>query len=114
MFWNKKKNCLGTVCDCILTDSSGQIKLTAWNDEVQKMEASLAQGNTYCVTGPRVQAVRNQQFNNTNHNYELVWSNFTTVSAPITNAPVAPIFKFTPINSILDLPPRHWWMLLGG
>jgi len=94
----------GTVSDCILTDSSGQIKLTAWNDDVQKMEAGLAQGNTYYLTGPRVMAVRNQKYNNTNHNYELVWSQFTTVSAPITNAPVTPNFKFIPINALADIP----------
>jgi len=97
-------NFQGTVIDCILTDSSGQIKMTAWNDEVPKLEGSLAQGSTYCITGAKVQAVRNQRYNSTNHNYELTWTQLTSVSAAIINAPITPNFKLTPINALLDMP----------
>merc|ERR1719244_1363802 len=95
----------GTVLDCILSDFSGNIKLSAWNDEAKKMDERLVNGSTYLLTGARVGPVKNQQYNTTGHNYELTWTSQTSVTGPLTNNPVLPNYNFVPINSLSDLAP---------
>ena len=57
------RNFSGLVLDCVLTDATGQIKLTAWSkdgqDDVTKMEAALKEGGTYLVSGGRGKMVQN-------------------------------------------------------
>ena len=81
------RNFSGSVLDCVLTDGSGQIKLTAWSkdgqEDVRRMEEALEQGGTYMVTGPSVKPVQNTMYNQTGHHYELTWSRATEVTASV-------------------------------
>ena len=61
------RNFSGRVLDCVLTDQSGQIKLTAWEREGQKdvsvMQEQLQDGSTYLVSGAQVKPVGNAKYN---------------------------------------------------
>ena len=81
------RNFSGSVLDCILSDSSGSIKLTAWSKEgqedVARMEEQLKEGQVYLVTGAQVKPVQNTRYNSTGHHYELTWSRLTKVQGPL-------------------------------
>ena len=64
---------------CVLADTSGKIKLTAWNDDADKLVAAVENNKTYYVSGCRVQPVRERRYNNTDHQYELVWCQNTVI-----------------------------------
>jgi hypothetical protein len=48
----------GTVSDCILSDSSGDIKLTAFESQASSMDSLLETDSTYTISGAKVQPVR--------------------------------------------------------
>ena len=94
------RNYQGQVQDCILTDESGSIKLTAWQaDNTAKLE-KLIPGKTYLMESMKVQPVRSPQFNPTKHHFELTWQNNTVVTGPINIDPVRVGYKFTRIHDL--------------
>ena len=48
----------GTVADCILSDSSGDIKLTGFESQAAALDTLLEQNATYMISGAKVQAIR--------------------------------------------------------
>jgi replication factor A1 len=103
------RNYSGSVLDCVLTDSSGQIKLTAWGragqpeSDTAKMESALRQGATYLVTGAKVGPVKETIYNTTGHHYELTWSNFTRVEGPLAGQPVQINYKLVPLAAVTEM-----------
>jgi len=97
------RNFSGSVLDCVLTDASGSIKLTAWGregaDDVARMEGELREGGTYMVTGAQVKMVQNTTYNHTGHQYELTWTRFTTVE-PVVGEVVQISYKFVPLGEV--------------
>ena len=93
--------------DCVLTDASGQIKLTAWSkdgqDDVTKMEAALKEGGTYLVSGGKVKMVQNTAYNSTGHQYDLTWNQFTRVEGPLAGETVQLNYKFVPLAQVATL-----------
>ena len=76
----------GCILECVLSDSSGQVKLTAWSrntdeqDDVAKMKDQLQKGGTYLVSGALVKPVETTVYNETGHHYELTWASRTKVT----------------------------------
>ena len=76
----------GSILECVLSDSSGQVKLTAWSregdkqDDVAEMKDQLKKGVTYLVSGAVVKPVETILYNNTGHHYELTWASRTKVT----------------------------------
>ena len=101
------RNFSGSVLDCVLTDASGQIKLTAWSkdgqDDVTKMEAALKEGGTYLVSGGKVKMVQNTAYNSTGHQYDLTWNQFTRVEGPLAGETVQLNYKFVPLAQVASL-----------
>ena len=101
------RNFSGSVLDCVLTDATGQIKLTAWSkdgqDDVAKMEASLKEGGTYLVSGGKVKMVQNTAYNSTGHQYDLTWNQFTRVEGPLAGPPVQLNYNFVPLARVAEL-----------
>ena len=101
------RNFSGSVLDCVLTDASGQIKLTAWSkdgqDDVTKMEAALKEGSTYLVSGGKVKMVQNTAYNSTGHQYDLTWNQFTRVEGPLAGETVQLNYKFVPLAQVASL-----------
>ena len=101
------RNFSGSVLDCVLTDASGQIKLTAWSkdgqDDVTKMEAALKEGGTYLVSGGKVKMVQNTAYNSTGHQYDLTWNQFTRVEGPLAGETVQLNYKFVPLAQVAKL-----------
>ena len=101
------RNFSGSVLDCVLTDASGQIKLTAWSkdgqDDVTKMEAALKEGGTYLVSGGKVKMVQNTAYNSTGHQYDLTWNQFTRVEGPLAGETVQLNYKFVPLAQVATL-----------
>jgi hypothetical protein len=48
----------GSVADCILSDSSGDIKLIGFDSQAASLNNLLEQDATYMISGAKVQAVR--------------------------------------------------------
>ncbi len=48
----------GTVADCILSDSSGDIKLTGFESQASSLDVTLEADATYTVSGAKIQPVR--------------------------------------------------------
>ena len=99
------RNYNGPVQDCVLTDSSGSIKMTAWNTEVPELD-KLLEGKTYLIqsSGNKISPVRDQRFNSTNHQYEITWDKYTQVEGPISGDPVQVPYKFMKICELNNLP----------
>ena len=101
------RNFSGSVLDCVLTDASGQIKLTAWSkdgqDDVTKMEAALKEGGTYLVSGGKEKMVQNTAYNSTGHQYVLTWNQFTRVEGPLAGETVQLNYKFVPLAQVATL-----------
>ena len=97
------RNFQGQVQDCVLTDESASIKLTAWGpDNTAKLD-KLVMGQTYLMETMKIQPVRNPQFNPTKHHFELTWQNNTVVTGPIASDPVKVAYKFTRIHDLRTL-----------
>lgn len=90
----------GSVADCLLSDSSGDIKLTGFESQASSLDSLLEAGSTYTVSGAKIQPVRNPAYNTTGHQYELVWTQYTQVSGPLQSSPVAVNYKLVPISEI--------------
>jgi hypothetical protein len=48
----------GTVADCILSDTSGDIKLTGFESQASSLDVLLEADATYTVSGAKIQPVR--------------------------------------------------------
>jgi len=95
----------GSVQDCIISDQSGSIKVTAWArqdmDDTVKLD-KLVVGSTYMLEGLMVKPIHNPKFNTTGHNYELTWSQNTVASGPVTDSPIQKNYNFVPISSLAN------------
>lgn len=101
------RNFSGSVLDCVLTDPSGQIKLTAWGRDGQRdvadMMEQLEEGGTYLVTGPQVKPVQNTMYNHTGHHYELTWTQLTRVKGPLTTDTVQLNYNFVTLSEVVEM-----------
>ena len=79
----EKKTYQGRVLNCILSDGSGQIKLSAFSREgesnVEEMQEQLKEGSVYLVSGSKVKLVNETKYNRTGHMFEMIWTNKTKV-----------------------------------
>ena len=79
----KKNSFQGRVLNCILSDGSGQIKLSAFSREgesnVEEMQEQLKEGSVYILSGAKVKVVSDTKYNRTGHMFEMVWTNKTKV-----------------------------------
>ena len=95
----------GLVLDCILTDSSGHIKLTGWALAgcrfVVDMARTLEEGGTYLITGPAIKPVQDTTYNNTGHDYELTWTELTRVVGPLTANTVQFNYKCVSLGEVV-------------
>ena len=107
------RNYNGLVQDCVLTDSSGSIKMTAWSENVPQLD-SLQEGKTYVIesSSNKITPVRDSRFNSTNHMFEMTWDKLNTkVTGPLTVGSVKLSYDFTkiqdlhqkPANSVVDV-----------
>ena len=62
----------GQVFDFILKDASGDIKVTAFNEEARKYHKFIEEGNVYFLTNGKIQPIKNQKYNTVSiYIYEL-------------------------------------------
>ena len=54
----------GSVFDFILKDKSGEIKVTAFNEEQRKYSEMIQEGKVYYLSNARIQPVRKPEYNN--------------------------------------------------
>ena len=100
------RNYSGPVQDCVLTDTSGSIKMTAWNTDVAQLD-SLQEGKTYLIqtSSNKIAPVRDSRFNSTNHMFEMTWDKLNTKAVgPLTVDPVRVSYKFTKLHDLQLLP----------
>ena len=99
------RTCNGRVQDCVLTDASGSIKMTAWDENVAELD-KLVQGKTYMIesSGNKSKPVRDSRYNSTKHLFEMTWVKETKVEGPITLDPVQVPYKFVKISEVTNLP----------
>ena len=48
----------GKVISCVLSDSTGDIMLKAFNNEAEILNSTLENGSTYLISGARISPVR--------------------------------------------------------
>jgi len=97
----------GSVQDCTISDSSGSIKVTAFDGNGREATVhmdKLLPGSTYMMEGMQVKPISNPKWNTTGHNYELTWNQNTVVAGPVTDDPVQQTYKFVPISSLSTTP----------
>ena len=53
----------GCVFDFVLKDASGEIKVTAFNDDAKKHESMVQEGQVYYLSNAKVQPIRKPEYN---------------------------------------------------
>ena len=95
------RNFEGLVQDCILTDETGSIKLTAFKNDALQLD-QLMVGKSYLMEGMMIKPA-NKNFNQTNHDFELTWSQRTRSTGPLLSNTVQLRYNFTRIKDILNM-----------
>lgn len=67
--WNNQKGS-GKLFNCTLVDSTGEIRLTAFNDAVDTFYDLIQEGKVYLVSNGSIK-LANKSFNRTNNEYEM-------------------------------------------
>ena len=113
----KKRDFCGTVLECTLADSSGQVKLSAFSQEgeehVNQMQEKLCEGSVYIISGASVQPVKDYRFNSTGHFYELVWGVNTTLEGPLEGEDIVLLYKLQPLSKVAESEPGCLLDVLG-
>lgn len=71
----------GQVFDFIIQDASGDIKVTAFNDEVDRFFDLIKEGEIFYLSNAKIQPVRKPEYNNTKHTYELSLMSHSIIEA---------------------------------
>lgn len=79
----------GQLFNIILSDESGQIKATGFNEQVDELYDQFVVGDVVYVSRAKVVPAR-KQWNTTGHHYEITFSNMTEVEAVSNPKPPRP------------------------
>ncbi|XP_063228748.1 replication protein A 70 kDa DNA-binding subunit [Bacillus rossius redtenbacheri] len=92
----------GKLFSLTLTDESGEIRATGFNDAVDKLYDQLEVNQVYVFKGFTVKAA-NKQFSNIKHEYEITFNHGTAVT-PCEDDKDIPTtsFNFVPINKLAE------------
>ena len=105
----QKKKLSGEVLECTVADSSGQVKVSAFNQDggnfVQQMSEKLKEGSVYYLSGAALKPVIDIRFNKTGHNYEMFWGKFTEVEGPLEEEDIQSLNKVeaAEVGCLLDV-----------
>jgi len=91
------------VQDCILSDSSGNVKLTAWGHDDTTCLDRLIPGKTYFLENLVIRMIRDRRWNNTSSEHELTWTSKTVATGPL-NQGLKLEYKFRQIHELQDIP----------
>jgi len=90
------------VQDCLLSDSSGNIKLTAWGHDDTTSLDRLIPGKTYFLENLTIRMIRDRKWNNSTSDHELTWNPRTIATGPLLNS-LKLEYKFKPIHELQDV-----------
>jgi len=95
--------------DFVLKDSSGEIKINAFNEEIDKFQDLIQEGKVIFLSNARCQNVRNPQYNKTNHTYELTLQNQSVIEASMDRNNEIPSieYHFVKIEDIANVPDKE-------
>ena len=94
--WHKNTG-EGKLFSCNFLDESGEIRATAFNDQVDTLHPIIQEGGVYYVSTPCSVKFTNRKFNNLPHEYELTFDRDTVVEK-CEDQESAPKVKFNLIN----------------
>ncbi|XP_063719153.1 replication protein A 70 kDa DNA-binding subunit-like [Symsagittifera roscoffensis] len=96
-----------------VADSSGEIRITGFNDQVDKFYDMIEPEKVYLITGCSVKAA-NKQYNKTGHDYELTLTNGTLIE-PMADDGEAPklSYNFQTIDRLLETEPNSVVDVIG-
>lgn len=93
-------------------DDSGEIRATAFNEQVDKFYDLLEVGKTYRVSQLKVNTA-NKRFSSLDHDYELMFGQLSEVEPSANVGPIPNLYNFTPIKDIENAPPQTTLDLIG-
>eukprot|EP00835_Amoeboradix_gromovi_P005606 NODE_543_length_6878_cov_0.317008.p3 type:complete len:322 gc:universal NODE_543_length_6878_cov_0.317008:5298-6263(+) len=96
------KNGNGKLFSCVLVDSDGDIKATAFNEDADRLYPVLEDGKIYQVSRFRVKAA-DQRYNKTSHAYEIAFTKDTEASLLDDDKMDIPTAKFNFLANISKL-----------
>ena len=101
----KTKTYQGRVLNCILSDASGQIKLSAFSREgesnVEQVQEQLKEGSVYLVSGSKVKMVNDTKYNRTGHMFQMIWTKKTMVE-PLPGEKMFLPYNVQPLSRVAD------------
>jgi replication factor A1 len=97
----------GKLFSCNFLDESGEIRATAFNEQVDKHYQNLQEGHVYFISKARVNIAR-KKFTNLANDYEITFERDTQV-AECTDAPDVPDvkFSFVPLDALDGIEPKQ-------
>ncbi|WAQ91494.1 hypothetical protein PtA15_14A378 [Puccinia triticina] len=94
----------GKLFSVTFLDESGQVRATGFNDAVDNLYDSLQEGKVYLVSRGKINIAK-KQYNNTGHDYEIVFENATEVEECQDSAdtPKIVLQKLTKLGDLNDV-----------
>lgn len=90
----------GKLFSATFVDESGEIKATAFNDQVDQFYEKLQNGQLYVVSSVKIQAA-NKKFSNLNNDFEIFLNKETQLTPVADDKSVPEVqYSFVPINEI--------------
>ncbi|KAI0244716.1 Replication factor A protein 1, partial [Massospora cicadina] len=93
-------------------DDSGEIRATAFNEQVDKFYDMLEVGKTYRISQLKVNTA-NKRFSTLDHDYELMFGQLSEVEPSVTTGPTPSIYNFSSIKDVENASPHTAIDLLG-
>ncbi|KAI5303743.1 Replication factor A protein 1 [Ascosphaera pollenicola] len=111
-YHNKKGE--GKLFNATFIDSTGEIRATAFNEQVDKFYHILEEGAVYCISSPcRVNLAR-KEFSNVNNDYELMFESDTIIEKSSDEIDVPQVkFDFTPLSDLQTVEPGSTTDVIG-
>lgn len=103
----------GKLFSCNFLDESGEIKATAFNEQVDRLYPLLKEGHVYFLSKARVNIAR-KKFSNLSNEYEIAFERDTQISECADANDVPDIkFNFTALDSLDGVEPKQTCDVIG-
>ncbi|KAG0365494.1 replication factor-A protein 1 [Gamsiella multidivaricata] len=101
--WSKPGNSEGRLFSMTLMDESGEIKATAFTQQVDEYYNMIEEGKVYFISNAKVDVAK-KQFNNVKNNYELILQRDThIVPAPENNHVPTMRYNFVDLSTLANI-----------
>ncbi|CAO3563560.1 unnamed protein product [Mortierella alpina] len=101
--WSKQGGSEGKLFSMTLMDDSGEIKATAFTQQVDEYYQMIEEGKVYFISSAKVDLAK-KQFSNVKNDYELIIQRDTQISlAPDNNHVPAMRYKFVELSALANI-----------